>query len=87
VSKGERKRGGSTHNGTGRSVLGSVARALELVGGSRPWDDATKMGAHCVQTVALDTLVFLDDNVAARKGDKQASKDENFATIQTTNHR
>jgi hypothetical protein len=67
VRQGEGKRGGSTHDGTGRSVLGSVARALELVGGSGPRDDATKMGAHGVQTVALNGLVILDDNVAVRQ--------------------
>jgi hypothetical protein len=67
VGQGEGKRGGSTHDGTGGSVLGSVARALELVGGRRPRDDATKMGAHGVQTVALNGLVILHDNVAERE--------------------
>jgi hypothetical protein len=66
VRQSEGKRSGSTHDGTGRSVLGSVARALELVGGSGPRDDATEMGAHGVQTVALNGLVILDDNVAVR---------------------
>jgi hypothetical protein len=67
VGQSEGKRGGSTHDGTGRSVLGSVARALELVGGSGPRDDATQMGAHSVQTVALNGLVILDDNVAVMR--------------------
>ena len=67
VGKGKWKRGGSTDDGTSGGVLGSVAWALELVGGGRPWDNATQMSAHSVKTVRLKCLVFLDDQVAVRR--------------------
>ena len=47
VGKSEWKRGRSTDNVSIRSVLGSVARAHELVVGGRPWDDATQVSADC----------------------------------------
>lgn len=47
VGKSERKRGRSTNDGSGRSVLGSVARAHEFVLGSRPWNDTSQVSAHC----------------------------------------
>ena len=47
MGKSEGKRGRSTDNVSIRSVLGSVARAHELVVGGRPWDDATQVSADC----------------------------------------
>ena len=47
MGKSERKRGRSTDNVSIRGVLGSVARAHELVVGGRPWDDATQVSADC----------------------------------------
>ena len=45
MGKSERKRGRSTNDVSIRGVLGSVARAHELVVGSGPWDDATQVSA------------------------------------------
>jgi len=61
-SKGEWCR--STDNGSGGGVLRSVAWAHEFVVGGRPWDDASQMCADSVKSVALDGLVFLDDDVS-----------------------
>jgi len=46
MGKGKRKRSRSTNDVAVGGVLGSVARAHELVVGSRPWNDTSKMGAH-----------------------------------------
>ena len=48
MGKSEGERGGSTDDDSRGIVLGSVARALELVGGSRPRDNAAKMSAHYI---------------------------------------
>jgi len=64
VGKSEGKRGRSTDNGTGGGVLGSVAWAHELVVGGGPWDNASQVGAHGVEAVALKGLVLLHDEVA-----------------------
>ena len=64
MRKSKGKRGGSTNNGTGGCILGSVAWALELVGGSRPWDDASQVSAHGVKTVRLKSLVILNNQVS-----------------------
>jgi hypothetical protein len=47
VGKCQWKWCGSTHNGTGRRVLGTVARAHELVVGGRPRNDTSQVGADC----------------------------------------
>jgi len=64
VGKGKWKRSRSTNDGTIGCVLGSVARAHELVGGYRPWDDASQVSAHGVKTVRFEALVILDDKVS-----------------------
>ena len=69
VGKGKGKRGRSTNNGSGWGVLGSVAWALEFVGGGRPWDNTSQVSAHSVESVALKCLVFLDDQVAVKRGE------------------
>jgi hypothetical protein len=66
VSKGERKRGWSTDNSTSGGVLGSVAWALELIGSSRPWNNTSQMSAHGVKTIALECLVFLNNQIAVK---------------------
>jgi len=63
VGKSKGKRGRSTNNVSIRSVLGSVARAHELVVGGGPWDNATQVGADGVKTVAFEGLVILDNKV------------------------
>ena len=47
VGKSKGEGGRSTDNMSVRGVLRSVARALELVGSRRPWDNATQMSADC----------------------------------------
>lgn len=47
----------------GLTHLRSVAWAHEFVVGGRPWDDASQVCADSVKSVALDGLVFLDDDV------------------------
>ena len=68
-SKG--KRGGSTNNGAFGRVLGTVAGALELVSGSRPWDDASQMCADGVQTVRFQSLIILNNQVTAAQNKKR----------------
>jgi hypothetical protein len=68
--QGQRSR--STDDGTIGSVLGSVARAHELVGGSGPRNDTTQMSAHGVQTVIFKCFVLLNNQISSyndRKGD------------------
>ena len=67
MGKGKRKRGRSTDNGSGGGVLRSVAWALELVGGGRPWDHTSQVSADGVQSVGFECLVVLDDQVTAEK--------------------
>jgi hypothetical protein len=66
VSKGERKRGWSTDNSTSGCVLGSVAWALELIGGRRPWNNTSQVSAHCVKTIALECLVLLNNQITVK---------------------
>ena len=47
VGKGKGKRGRSTDNVSIRGVLGSVARAHELVVGGGPWDNTSQVSADC----------------------------------------
>jgi hypothetical protein len=64
MSQGEGKWSWSTNDATVGGVLRSVARAHELVVSRRPWDDATQVCAHCVQTVRFQGFVFLDNKVS-----------------------
>jgi hypothetical protein len=73
VGKSKGKRSGSTDDVTIRSVLGSMARAHELVLGGRPWDDTSQVSADSVKSVRLKGLVLLDNKVAARRS-KNVSK-------------
>jgi hypothetical protein len=66
VSKGERKRGWPTDNSAGRGVLRSVAWALELIRGSRPWNNTSQVSAHSVETIALECLVLLNNQIAGK---------------------
>merc|ERR1711907_304002 len=65
MGEGERKGGGSSNDVPIRRILRSVARAHELVVGSRPWDDATQVSAHSVQTEAFDRVVVLHNDVGS----------------------
>ena len=67
MGKGKGEGCGATDDVAIRGILGAMARAHELVVGSRPRNDATKMGAHSVQAVCLKGLVLLDDEVAVEK--------------------
>ena len=60
-SKAERR--GSTDLESGRVVLRAVARAHELVLRGVPRHDASQVRAHGVQSVLLDRLVLLDNQV------------------------
>ena len=71
MGKSEGKRGRSTNNVTIGSVLGSVARAHELVLGGRPRDNATQVRADSVQTILLESLVFLDNKVTDEKDERK----------------
>jgi hypothetical protein len=53
VGKGKGKRSRPTDNVAIRSILGSVARALELVGSGRPWDNATQVSANCGKEIKI----------------------------------
>jgi len=63
VRKSKGKRSRSTNDVSIGGVLGTVARAHELVVGGGPWDDATQVGADGIETVALERLVILDNKV------------------------
>jgi len=63
VGEGEREGSGTTDLKTVGVVLGTVARALELVLRGYPRHDATKMGADGVEAELLDGVVGLDDEV------------------------
>jgi hypothetical protein len=66
--QGQRSR--STDDGAIGSVLGSVARAHELVGGSGPRNDTTQMSAHGVQTVIFKRFVLLNNQVSFHNDQK-----------------
>jgi len=63
VSKGERARSRSANNMTISSVLRTVARTLEFVVISYPWNDATKVGAHGIETVTVEgsSIIVYDE--------------------------
>mmetsp|Transcript_2302 Transcript_2302/g.6074 ORF Transcript_2302/g.6074 Transcript_2302/m.6074 type:complete len:232 (-) Transcript_2302:62-757(-) len=63
VREGEGKRGRATDDSTSGSILGAVAGAHELVVGSRPRDNASKVRAHGVKAIRLKSLVFLHNEV------------------------
>mmetsp|Transcript_13378 Transcript_13378/g.37667 ORF Transcript_13378/g.37667 Transcript_13378/m.37667 type:complete len:219 (-) Transcript_13378:442-1098(-) len=65
VGKSKGKRGRSTNDVSIRGILGSVARAHELVVGGRPWDDATQVSADGVKSVVFKGLVILDNKVCS----------------------
>jgi len=65
VRKSEGKRSGSTDDVSIGGVLGSVARAHELVVGGGPWDDATQVSADGIEAIALERLVILDNKVCS----------------------
>jgi hypothetical protein len=63
VGKGEGEGGRSTNNLALGVVLGSMARALELVLSSDPRDDAAKMGADGIDSEVLNGTIGTDDEV------------------------
>ena len=81
VCKSKWKRSWSTYNMTIRSILRSVAWAHEFVVGGRPWDDASQVCADSVKSVALDGLVFLDDDVTV-----DGKRVELFAMVLVVHH-
>jgi len=62
VSKSEGERSGATHHLALEVVLGAVARAHELVLGLIPGHDTSKVSAHSVDTIVLDSRVVILDN-------------------------
>ena len=71
VGKSERKRSGSTNNGSIGGVLRSVAWAHELVVGSRPWDNASQVCADGVESIVFQSLVVLNDEVTVETETKK----------------
>jgi hypothetical protein len=67
VSQGKRKRGRSTDNGTSGGVLRSMAGAHELVLGSSPGYNATQVSAYSVQTICLESLIILHNQVTVNR--------------------
>jgi hypothetical protein len=55
MGKSKWKRSRSTNNCTFWGILRSVTRALELVGGSRPWDNTSKVSADYKIKVKSET--------------------------------
>lgn len=71
MGKSKWKRSRSTNNCTLWGILRSVARALELVGGSRPWDHTSQVSADYEIEIKSDTklagrTIFFSQNHTTR---------------------
>jgi hypothetical protein len=71
MGKSKWKRSRSTNNCTLWGILRSVARALELVGGSRPWDHTSQVSADYKIEIKSDTklagrTIFFSQNHTTR---------------------
>merc|ERR1719330_1467044 len=65
VGKGERKWCRSTYYSSGRGILRSMAWAHEFIVWGGPWHNTSQVSAHCVKSIALESLVFLYDKVSS----------------------
>merc|ERR1719330_306403 len=65
VGKSERKWGWSTYYSSGRSILRSMAWAHEFIVRCGPWYNTSQVSAHSVKSVALKSLVFLNNKVSS----------------------
>merc|ERR1712070_568025 len=61
MCKSKGQRGRTTYYFSCGIILRSMAWANELVGSLVPWHDTTQMGTHCIQAIALNSILFSDN--------------------------